>query len=194
MAVVQLINLIAQISDSSHYTACDRWDGYVCPTPRDFPEGPFQGYMLDWGGFYNTNTLGSFNNMGYPGYTTNFGGISLEQAIGSFTNQQYAGYTTNWGKYEEPIDSSLYDSALDTIIRHPKDQYVYYKLRGWNPLTSNYETWIVKHDITGQASLDGGVYDPDPGTQPPNIERDVFKTPPSGNTLENIIIAARWFE
>lgn len=194
MATTQVILTSLNIDNGYYIAPADRWDSHVATSNIEIFSYPFQGYCLNWNGFDNQNILSPFFNQPYSGYTSNFGGITLEQAIGSFSNQQYAGYTTNWGQYEEPIDSSLYDSALDTIIRHPKDQYVYYKLKGWNPLTSNYETWIVKHDITGQASLDGGVYDPDPGTQPPNTERDVFKTPPSDNALENIIIVARWFE
>lgn len=194
MAVVQLINLGIQISDSDHFTAADRWDGYVCPIARDFPEGPFQGYMLDWGGLVHLGVLESYENTGYSGYSTNFGSHNINGSIGSFENTGYAGYTTNWGKYEAPVEESAYDVDMDSIVDHPKDQTIFYKLKGWNANTQQYESWVISQNITGRPSLDGGLFDPIPGRSPPNVERDVFKTPPSGNTLSNIIIVARWIE
>lgn len=194
MAVVQLITLGIMITDSPHFTASDRWDGYVAPITRDFPEGPFQGYMLDWGGFNNLAVLNSFANQQYAGYTTNFNASFTSGSLDAAVNSLYAGYTTNWGQYTEPVNKSIDDVDMNSIIDHPKDQTTFYKLKGWNNITQQYESWVVSQNITARPSLDGGLFDPIPGHEPPNVERDVFKTPPSGNTLSNIIIVAKWFE
>src|SRR5574338_358501 len=195
MAVVQLIVSGLQITDDLGVTASDRWDGYSCQIARDFPEGPFQGYQLNWGGFDSQDTINPFLNQPYSGYTTNFGSADTNGTIGAFQNQHYVGYTTNWGQFEDQrIEASIKDIDMNTIIDYPKDQTIYYKLKGYNEITQEYESWIISHNITGRPALDGGLFDPDPGREPPNVERDVFKTPPSGNTLSNIIIVARWIE
>jgi len=194
MAVVQLITLGLQITDDPNYTAADRWDGYVCPVIRDFPEGPFQGYQLNWGTYETENLPVTYLDQPYVGYNTNWGKHETEGMLNGFINQNYVGYSTNWGKFEPSLQRSINNVDEDNIIDHPKDQKVYFKLKGWNPLTSEYESWIISQNITGRPSLDGGLFDPIPGREPPNVERDVFKTPPSGNNLTNIIIVARWFE
>lgn len=196
MAIVQLISLgSAHITDASNFEAADRWDGYVCPTPRDFPEGPFQGYQLDWGFFDSQTPINQFQNQPYAGYSSNWGSSSTQGTIGAFSNKEYVGYSSNWGSFDDqPITVSIKNIDINTLVDHPKDQIIYYKLKGYNELTEEYESWVIAHNITGRPGLDGGLFDPDPGRQPPNVERDVFKTPPSGNTLVNIVIVARWFE
>lgn len=196
MAIVQLISLgAAHITEASNFEAADRWDGYVCPTPRDFPEGPFQGYQLNWGGFDSQETINPFFNQSYSGYSTNWGVYNNQGTIDAFENQKYVGYSTNWGSFDDqPIEASITDVDNNTIIDFPKEEKVYYKLKGYNPLTQQYEAWVVSHNVTGRPALDGGLFDPDPGREPPNVERDVFKTPPSGNSLVNIVIVGRWFE
>lgn len=195
MAIARTISLDLQITADSNFTASGRWDGYSCVIARDFPEGPFQGYMLDWGVFENQDTINTFQNQQYSGYTTNWGIHQTSGTVGAFENEKYAGYTTNWGQYDDqPIEASFKDVDMNTIVDYPKDQIIYYKLKGWNNQTQQYESWIISHNVTGRPALDGGLFDPDPGREPPNVERDVFKTPPSGNTLSNIIIVARWIE
>lgn len=195
MAIVQLVTSGQHIIDSPNFTASDRWDGYACSIGKDFPEGPFQGYQLDWGGFDSQETFNPFFNQPYQGYTTNWGQADIQGAINSFDNVPYQGYTTNWGQYSaQPIQASIEDVDQNTLIDYPKDQIIYYKLKGYNPSTQQYESWIVSHNVTGRPALDGGLFDPTPGYEPPNEERDVFKTPPSGNTLVNIMIIARWME
>lgn len=195
MAITQIISLGLNITGDFHFSASDRWDGYSCVIATDFPEGPFQGYQLNWGVFDSQDTINPFQNQPYSGYTTNWGSAQTDGTLGAFENQTYAGYTTNWGQFDgQPVDTSINDIDMNTIIDHPKDQTIYYKLKGYNSITQQYESWIISHNITGRPALDGGLFDPDPGREPPNVERDVFKTPPSGNTLSNIIIVARWIE
>lgn len=195
MAVATFINLIHYTVAGPQLTAADHWDGYIAVVPAAISGGMFQGYCLDWGGFNNLAVLDSFNNLGYSGYSTNWGGeIAPGPTTNAFANSPYAGYTTNWGQYTDPINASVFDVDMDSIIDHPKDQIIYYKLKGWNASTQQYESWVISHNVTGRVSLDGNTYDPIPGRSAPNVERDIFKTPPSGNTLSNIIIVARWFE
>lgn len=184
-----------QIVETPHFTPTDRWDGYVEVVGSDFPQGKFQGYQLNWGTFDNQDSHNPFQNQPYLGYSTNWNSQNLDGTVGAFSNQKYTGYTTNWGQYsDQPIETSIKDVDMNTIVDYPKEQKVYYKLKGYNPLTQTFESWVVSHNITGRPPLDGGLFDPDPGREPPNVERDVFKTPPSGNTLTGIIITARWIE
>lgn len=195
MAVVQLI-ASTMIENSVNFTASDRWDGYVCRIARDFPEGPFQGYQLNWGVVDTQTANNGFANIQYSGYNTNFNAINVS-TLNAFNNSIYSGYNTNFGATDLTLLSNprgVLDVDIDSVVDHPKDQTIYYKLKGWNPLTSSYETWVISEIITGRPPLDGGLFDPTPGRQPPNIERNVFTTPPSGNSLVNIVIAARWIE
>lgn len=195
MAIVQIVVPSGQnIVETPHFTAADRWDGYAEALGKDFPDGKFQGYSLNWGS-YDSPAYDPFQNKQYSGYTTNWNSQNIDGTIGAFANQLYAGYTTNWGQYsDQPITTSSENLDPNTIKDFPKDQTTYYKLKGYNPLTETYEVWVVSHDITGRPPLDGGLFNPNPGESPPNVERDVFKTPPSGNTLTGIIIVARWME
>lgn len=195
MATTQIVMTTLNLNDGKYISPTGQWAGTaISSNTSEIETGKFLGYCLNWNGFNNQQVLNSISPEAYAGYSTNFDGININGAIDSFQNEQYTGYTTNWGKYVEPVEESVYDVDKDTTIDHPKDQTIYYKLRGWNPLTSTYESWVISQNITARPALDGGLFDPDPGRQPPNIERDVFKTPPSGNTLTGIIIVSRWIE
>lgn len=196
MAITQIVLTNAGMEDDFYFTPGDRWDGYALPsanTSMVTDLNSFQGYCLNWNGF-NHIPVNSNNNLQYSGYTTNFAGFAVDGTLNSAVNSPYVGYTTNWGQYGQPVTKSINDVDKDSVIDHPKDETIYYKLKGWNANTQQYESWIISHNITGRPSLDGQLFDPIPGREPPNVERDVFKTPPSGNTLSNIIIVARWIE
>jgi hypothetical protein len=196
MAVVQLLSLGLNITNDPNFTCSGAWDGYACSIARDFPEGPFQGYQLNWGTFDSQGANSPFFNQSYSGYNTNWASLNQDGALGAYVNDKYIGYNTNWGEVKESTDvpPSLTDNDLNSVVDHPKTQTIFYKLRGWNPLTLAYEDWVISENITARTKLDGALFDPVPGRSPPNVERDVFKTPPSGNSLINIIITARWIE
>ena len=188
MALVQIITSNTNLIDSPNFAPADRWDGYVCETNNNFIAGFFQGYCLNWDGFNTLGVLNNFSNMPYSGYTTNFAGMDLPPALNTFINSSYSGYTTNFGGEESFANRSLDNVDNDTVIDHPKDQTIFFKLKGFNPSTQSYETWVVSEEITSRPETF------DPGRNPPNYMDDVYKTPPSNNNLVNIIIVARWIE
>ena len=164
------------------------WDGYSETYSTNILGGLFQGGFLNWGGFDAPYGQIPFANQPYMGYNTNWGGFSTSYDQVPLINQPYMGYNTNWGTLSEIDNNSINDIDINSVIDHPKDQTIYYKLKGWNPLTSAYEVWVISENITGRPEL----FDPTPGRSPPNVERDIFKTPPSGNSLTGIVIVARW--
>lgn len=197
MAVVQTIGFTPTLfTDNGYYEQSSKWGSLSVSTVSPVLDwaSPFQGYSLNWGGFDNQTVNNPFFNQPYSGYTTNFNAQDTSGTIDAVTNKNYAGYTTNWGQYSEPINASIEDVDKNSIVDYPKEQIVYYKLKGWNPITEEFEAWVVSHNITARPALDGGIFDPEPGREPPNVERDVWKTPPSGNALVNIVIVARWFQ
>ncbi len=180
------------IFDTPGYTSgADHWDGQTCILPLQFTDGAYQGGFLSFGGFNEQSAVNLFSNLPYSGYTSNFGGINIENNIvNASSNLSYIGYTTNYGATAQSTDNVLTDTDLNSIINHPKDQFLYYKLKGYNNLTSSYESWVVKENITGRPEL----FDNGNDINPPNIERDIYFSSPSGNTLSNIVIVARWIE
>jgi hypothetical protein len=187
MTVVYLELAGLNIQDTQEFFPVGHWDGYV-PTliPQAFQQGIFVGTSENWTGVQVTNG-NLISNIPYQGYTTNWNGFS-ETTPPHYQNIPYIGYTTNFGAAPENIVSQFNNVDLNSVIEYPKTQFVYFKLKGYNPQTLSYENWIVKEDITSRPEL----YDP--GRNPPNVERDVFKTPPSGHALVNITIVARWIQ
>jgi hypothetical protein len=165
------------------------WDGYSETYSTNIFGGILQGGFLNWGGFDMLTTAGGTSEIPYSGYASNWGGLSM-QSLGSNTETPYMGYSANWGKASISTNLALDVVDINSVIDHPKDQTIYYKLKGWNPLTSTYEVWVISENITGRPEL----FDPVPGRTPPNTERDIYKTPPSGNSLTNIVIVARWIQ
>jgi hypothetical protein len=194
MATVQIILSSTTIFDDHSYTTSSKWDGTSVATALSFNDQVnYQGYFF-WGGFEQTQTINSFTNQSYAGYNTNWAGTEQIQSINSFTNQSYAGYNTNWDGTQVINITSTQNVDYNSVIDHPKDQTIYYKLKGYNPITQSYESWVISHNITARPSLDGGLFEQNSNRYPPNIERDIFKTPPSGNALVNIVIVSRWIE
>lgn len=157
-------------------------------SPIEFIDGYYIGNNETWGCTIRNEALNSFLEPTYAGYTTNWGGTPELDILDSFANAAYAGYTTNFGgNIVNPIpDMTVVD--IDSVIDNPKDQFIYYKLKGYNPNTLSYETWIEKENITGRPELF------DPGANPPTYERGVNLIAPSGAALFNITIVARWIQ
>lgn len=157
-------------------------------SPVEFQDGFYEGNYQNWGCFNTNTTLNLFQSPTYAGYTTNFGGIQETTMLNSFSNGAYAGYTTNFGGQNVSTIPDFTVVDYNSVIDHPKDQFLYYKLKGFNTITQTYETWIEKEDITARPELF------DAGRNPPTIERDVNRIAPSGNALVNITIVARWIQ
>lgn len=198
MTTTQLITFTNSIYDGPDSgPGADHWDGYVYSTSQPFIDGLFQGYFQNWGIFDEQSVNGAYTDQQYSGYNTNFGGFVQNNTNGAFVNNVYTGFNTNFGATDLTLLQSpkgVLDVDIDSVVDYPKDQTIYYKLKGWNPITLSYESWVISENITGRPPLDGGLFDPDPGRQPPNIERNIFTTPPSGNSLVDIVITARWIE
>jgi hypothetical protein len=189
MAIVQILVTTNIMSDAPEFFPSGTWgSNSTLVAPLEFTEGTYQGNYENWGGFINNTSLNSFNNPGYAGYTTNWGGAIETDALNAFTNAAYAGYTTNFGgNVVNPIpDMSVVD--INSVIDNPKDQFIYYKFKGYNPITMTYETWIEKENITGRPELF------DPGGKFPTYERGPNLIAPSGAALVNITIVARWIQ
>lgn len=151
-----------------------------------FALGIYEGNFLNWGGAV-VSTTNFFTSQPYAGYTTNFGAVIDAGTLNTFRGDVYQGYSTNFGA-EFNNSSELDPRDIDSVIEYPKDQFIYYKVKGYNPITQTYETWVEKEDITSRPELF------DSGRHPPTIERDVNKLAPSGNALVNITIVARWIQ
>lgn len=177
------------MSDGLEFFPGGNWGSYSTSiVPLEFTDGLFQGNYENWGGTIRESALNSFTSPGYAGYTTNWGGTPEFDILNSFTNAAYAGYTTNFGGNTVNTVPDFTVVDIDSVIDYPKDQFIYYKLKGYNPNTLSYETWVEKENITGRPELF------DPGRNPPTYERGVNLIAPSGAALVNITIVARWIQ
>jgi len=190
MALATNISLPTLLTFGTNDTPLGDWTVQVFPSNTLSPDGYFQGYCLNWGGFDHQNSRIPVKNTEYIGYTSNWGITETPAMLDTFANAPYLGYSSNMSGTKELEGPSLTDNDIDSVIDYPKTETVYYKLRGWNPNTNTFESWVISEIITGRPEL----FDPIPGRQPPNVERDLFKTPPSGNNLVDIIIVSRWIE
>lgn len=189
MTITQILSGQLSINNSlTSFNSIGKWTGSVTQTTVAFStDTTFQGYCLNWDGYQELPGTPFFNAL-YAGYNTNWGTINITGINNSFANSPYAGYNTNWGGYAEPIQRIINDIDTNSVIDHPKDQTIYYKLKGYNPLTSTFESWVISENITGRPELF------DPNRNPPNVVLDLFKTPPSANNLVNVVIVARWIQ
>lgn len=176
------------ITNGSDFFPGAHWDGYACTVSVAFADGYFEGNFQNWNGIDVQTSINLIQNIPYSGYNTNWGQIQSNVVV-LFQNFPYAGYSTNWGKVNESEGvASVNNVDYNSVIDHPKDQTFYFKLKGYNPVTQTYETWIRTEDITSRPELF------DQGRHPPNFENDVYTTPPSNNPLVNIAIVARWIQ
>lgn len=148
------------------------------------------------------NTTGPQDSNAFQGnISQNFGGAANSQSgiTADLTYQNlFQGYTGNaisfGGKLAEIIEiepgSNTNTTQMDNmpILTWPKDQKIYYKLVGYNTATQTFETWIISENIVPRTETF------DPTENFPNIDYNVFFTPPSGNSLVNIKIVGRWIQ
>lgn len=151
-----------KILESKNYTPLGGWSTNTKLLPLSFQDGKYQGDFLNWGGF----------GMG---------------PVGSFIDTAYQGYSTNWDVIDNLI-GGLSSAVVDvnSLKNLPKAHTIFYKLRGYNPVTEEYEVWVISEDITTRPETFN------PGNNPPNRENSIYYTPPSGNQLNDIVIVARW--
>lgn len=123
----------------------------------------------------------------YEGNNINYTAATAQNVANSFRDQNYTGNVFNYSAVSTPPSES---AQLDnnTVFPRPKDQQIYYKLSGFNKNTSLYETWIIVEEIVPRPEVF------DPTRNPPSVDLNVFFAPPSGNTLSNIKIIARWIQ
>ncbi len=151
-----------RMSDGYYYTSIGNWNTQIKTLELSFQDGKYQGDFLNWGGF----------GMG---------------AVGSFTDSAYQGYSTNWDIIDNLIGGlSAATVDVNSLKDLPKDQTIYYKLRGYNPNTDDFEVWVISENITTRPETFN------PGNHPSNRENSLYYTPPSGNQLNDIVIVARW--
>lgn len=188
MSVIYLELAGLNIQDTTDLFPHGHWDGYAPnPIPQAFSQGISFNIANTWGCQIMNTTLNSLTNIPYIGYTTNFAG-SIDSIISQFINGNYVGFTTNFAglAYNNVMEIPVTD--IDSVIEFPKTQFVYFKLKGFNPNTQTYENWIIQEDITSRPELF------DPGRHPPTRDLGVSTTPPSGHALVNITIVARWIQ
>lgn len=190
MTLVQTLITTQIIIDSLEDYPSGSWGCFTeTISPVEFADGYYQGNYQNWAGVpVSTATLSSFNAPGYAGYTTNWNATPELQALNSFINAAYAGYTTNFSAGPIVVNPDMAVVDIDSVKNYPKDQFIYYKLKGLNLNTMTYETWVEKEIITSRPELF------DPGQNPPTYERTVNLIAPSGAALVNITIVARWIQ
>jgi hypothetical protein len=175
------------IQDSSDIYTGSHWDGYFPnPVPQAFLQGTPNASNQNWGGVILAVPTG-LNNIPYIGYDTNFTAM-VEPIFVPFKNIPYIGFTTNFAGTQYNNVLSVPNVDLDSVIGNPKPKLIYYKLKGYNPLTQLYETWIEIEDITSRPEQFN------PGNHFPTRERDVYQFAPSNDALVNIVIVGRWIQ
>lgn len=144
------------------------------------------------------NGQGEVENF-YAGIANNYLALDVSTNISNITkDQDYFGVNNN---YNTILADSTQSKQMDNnpILLHPKDQKIYYKVAGYNPNTSSYETWIISEQIVPRPELFDSNQNPppvlfDPNGNPPNVDLGIFYTPPSGNPLVDIKIVGRWIQ
>lgn len=132
------------------------------------------------------NSQGSVDN-DYSGIANNYLAAELNNVDGASGEQEYFGVMTNFNVAPTfNVQAAQMDN--NPVLLHPKDQKIYYKISGYNPNTSSYETWIISEQIVPRPELF------DPSGNPPNVDLGIFYTPPSGNPLVDIKIVGRWIQ
>jgi hypothetical protein len=127
-----------------------------------------------------------------------YGGIANSQSsavatsLASTTTQTFQNYNGYMSNFTGAPASSLVGTVTlmdnQQVLPWPKDQQIYYKLVGFNTNTQTFETWVIAEEIVPRPETF------DPTGNFPNIDYNVFFTPPSGNKLVNIKIVGRWIQ
>lgn len=140
----------------------------------------------------NTNTFQGSAFQNFAGY-----GASISASVAQSTLslpqgvfQSFSGYASSFAGVVESgtavINSLLTDNQPP--LTWTKNQQIYYKMVGFNTNTQTFETWIIAEEIVPRPETF------DPTGNFPNIDYNVFFTPPSGNKLVNIKIVGRWIQ
>lgn len=132
----------------------------------------------------------------YQGTANNQDVVVAENTIeSSVIFQDYVGYAAAYDGVIAVVSSvdpnvNTETTAMDNqpVLTWPKDQQIYYKLVGYNTQTQTFETWVIVENIVHRTETF------EPSGNFPNIDYNVFFTPPSGNTLSNIKIVGRWIQ
>ena len=133
------------------------------------------------------NILDYVDTEKYSGNSASYGNTIF--AVSPFIDtEKYSGNSANYGETSLNDGYQLGIIDYDATSIYPKTQITYYKLRGYNSLTQQYETWVTSENIVERPEL----YTP--GNNPPNYFNSIFYTPPSGNTLQNIVIIGKWVQ
>lgn len=149
-----------------------------------FPySGPANTYQNSITGFVEGSV---FHN--YAGTANTQSSVVAVNILNPTAGQNYQGYAINLATAvaNETIASTPNDNQQ--VIGWTKDQQIYYKLVGFNTNTQSFETWIIAEQIVPRPETF------DPTGNFPNIDYNVFFTPPSGNKLVNIKIVGRWIQ
>lgn len=160
------------------------------------------GNFIYGGVAYSNNTLDLQNNPEasetsifeeFVGYAINANALDMQSIISSEDiDQSYTGYAAAYNGIEPALEIAKkeYSTLIDNnpVLPHPKDQRIYYKLVGYNTDTQIFESWIIVENIVARTETF------DPSGSFPNIDNDVYFSPPSGNNLSNIKIVGRWIQ
>lgn len=122
------------------------------------------------------------------GFSSNYGALLTLTGSSPFDSFTDTGFSGNFGGAVQSmgvLDITDYNPVKGST---PKNQVIYYKLKGFNASNSTYESWIITEDITVRPEL----YEP--GDHPPNFDNGIYFTPPSGNNLTNVAIVAKWIQ
>jgi hypothetical protein len=157
--------------------------------------GPYGGNIGNYGSATYNNALASQGvlDVPYQGYDTNYGPALTPNAAGTNASQPYFGFMTNYSGGDvkganNKSTTQVFQEDNQMVYPFPKDQQIYYKLRGFNTNTQSYETWIISEEIVPHLEQF------DPTQNPPSVDLNVFFAPPSGNILSNIRIVGRWIQ
>ena len=141
-------------------------------------------------GFSDSNSFQGSAFQTYGGTANNQAGVVAQNIIDpNALFQRYSGYASSFaGSVAAPINVNPVLMDNQQVIPWPKDQQIYYKMVGFNTSTQTFETWIIVEEIVPRPETF------DPTGNFPNIDYNVFFSPPSGNNLVNIKIVGRWIQ
>ncbi len=139
---------------------------------------------------FDVNTFSNNLVTQYVGGPFSFGYQEAQGILNGVVGQQVSGFLADYGAVEAtgfpPVNSAMFNNQ--PLAPWPKDQFIYYKLVGYNTNTQTFETWIVIENIVNRPETF------DPTGSFPNVDNGIFFTPPSGNPLVNVKIVGRWIQ
>jgi hypothetical protein len=159
---------------------------FDCGGPNVGASTPYEGLDLNWGGTAYTVQGGTLVQ-NYSGYDINFGGTSLSNLANAANGLVYGGNNLTYGgSVNLALQATTHDP--DPINTYPKNQTIYYKIAGFNTNTHQLEVWIISETVVTRPETFN------PTGNPPNVDLSLYLTPPSGHTLVNVKIIARWIQ